>query len=108
MELLIDIGLYVCYGLLIFAVLAAIILPLVSSFSNPRSLIKSGIGVAAIIVLFLIGFIIANGDVSAKYMTLGVGENISRFIGASLITLYLLFIIAVIGIIVTELNKAIK
>lgn len=105
---LIDIGLYVAYGLLIIAALAAIALPLISSFSQPKVLIKTGIGVITIVVLFLISYAIADSGVTAKYTTFGVGEGISKFVGGALITMYILFIVAFVGIIITELNKAIK
>lgn len=105
---LIDIGLYVAYGLLIIAIIAAVVLPIVNSFSHPKSLIKSGIGIVAIIVLFVICYLIAGNDVTAKYTTLGVGEGTSKFVGGALITMYVLFILAIVGIIVTELNKAIR
>jgi hypothetical protein len=104
----IDIGLYVSYGLLLIAAIAAIILPLINSFSNPKSLVKSGIGIAVIVILFVIGYIIADSGVTTKYTTLGVGEGESKFVGGALLTMYMLFIIAIVGIVITELNKAIK
>lgn len=105
---LIDIGLYVAYLLLGLGVLAAIILPLINSLSQPKSLMKAGIGVAVIAVLFIIGYAVADSGITAKYTTLGVGEGTSKFVGGALITMYILFIIAIIGIVITELNKAIK
>lgn len=104
----VDIGLYVAYGLLIIAALAAIILPLVNSFSNPKSLVKAGIGIAVLVVLFLIGYVLASDEVTSKYTTLGVGEGISKFVGGALITMYILFIVAIVSIIITEVNKAFK
>lgn len=104
----IDIGLYVAYGLLLIAAIAAIVLPLINSFSNPKSLIKSGIGIAVIAVLFIVGYIIADSGVTSKYTTLGVGEGESKFVGGALLTMYILFIIAIVGIAITEVNKAIK
>lgn len=103
-----DIGLYVSYGLLIIAILAAIILPLINSLSNPKSLLKTGAGVIGIVVLFLICYLIADSGVNGKYMTLGVTEGTSKFVGGALLTMYVLFIVAIVGIIITELNKAIK
>lgn len=104
----IDIGLYVSYGLLLIAAIAAIVLPLINSFSNPKSLVKSGIGIAVIVVLFVVGYVIADSGVTAKYTTLGVGEGESKFVGGALLTMYMLFVIALVGIVITELNKAIK
>ena len=104
----IDIGLYVSYGLLLIAAIAAVLLPLINSFSNPKSLLKSGIGIVVIALLFVISYIVADSGVTAKYTTLGVGEGESKFVGGALITMYILFVVAMVGIVITELNKAIK
>jgi len=44
---LINIGLYGGFALIVIAAVAAIGMNLVSAFSNPKSLIKTGIGVGA-------------------------------------------------------------
>ena len=51
---LVEFGLYLTYILVGVAVLAVIVLPLINAVSNPRSLVISGIGLAALLVVFLI------------------------------------------------------
>lgn len=103
-----DIGLYVGYALLIIALGAAIILPLMNALKSPKDLAKSGMGVGALVVLFLISFGLSGSEVTAKYTAQGVGESSSKLIGAGLTMFYIIFIIAVIGIVYSEINKALK
>lgn len=105
---IIDIGLYVSYGLIIIAAVAAIVLPLIGSLSHPKSLLKAGIGIVVLIVIFVIGWALSDSGVTAEYTTLGVGSTTSKFVGGALIAMYILMVIAIIGIVITELNKAIK
>ena len=58
-EQLIDIALYAAYVLVIVAIVAAVFMNLFNSLKNPKSLIKSGIGIVAWIVIFFIGYSIA-------------------------------------------------
>lgn len=105
---MIDVGLYVGFGLLIITALAAIILPLISSLKSPASLLKAGIGVAALLVLFLIAYALSDSGVNARYISAGVGEGGSKLIGAGLTLFYILLVASFVGIIFSEINKALK
>ncbi|GAB1446944.1 MAG: hypothetical protein KF860_16780 [Cyclobacteriaceae bacterium] len=105
---MVDIGLYLGYGLLLVGLAAAIILPLVSALKAPKELLKSAMGVGALLVLFLIAYGLSGAEVTAKYTSLGVGESSSKLIGAGLTMFYFVFIIALLGIVVSEINKALK
>ena len=63
-----DIGLYVGYVLFIVAVGAAAILPLISALKSPKDLMKSLMGVGALLVLFLVSYALAGSEVTAKYV----------------------------------------
>lgn len=103
-----DLGLYLGYGLIIVALAAAVILPLMNALKSPKDLMKSLMGVGALVVIFLISFGLAGSEVTAKYVAQGVGEGSSKLIGAGLTMFYIVFIIAVIGIVYSEINKALK
>ncbi|MBY0432594.1 MAG: hypothetical protein K2U26_00625, partial [Cyclobacteriaceae bacterium] len=79
---MIDLGLYVSYFLLIIALAACILLPLLGSIQNPKALVKSLMGVGGLLVLFGIGYVMSGSEVTAKYTALGVGEGGSKMIGA--------------------------
>jgi len=101
MEAVINIGLYISYVLLGIAILSAIVLPLINSLDDTSALIRAGIGVGIIIVLY-------GNEVIDAYIKWDIGEGISKAIGGALIMMYMLFLVAIAGIIYTEISKAIK
>jgi len=103
-----DIGLYVGYGLLIMALGAATILPLINALKSPKELMKSGMAIGALLVVFLISFGLSGSEVTAKYTAQGIGESSSKLIGAGLTMFYIVFLIAAIGIVYSEISKALK
>ena len=104
-SIIVNYGIPAAFILLIIAALAAIILPLVSAFSNPRALLKSAIGIAVLAVVFLIGWSLSTPEVYAQF---GVSEATSKIIGGALITMYILFALAILGIIASEIYKIVQ
>jgi hypothetical protein len=98
---IIDIGIYAGYVLIALCAVAAIGMPLIQSFSDPKSLIKSGIAVVLLVVVFFIGYAIADGNVE------GVPSATAKYVGAGIYTTYVAFFGAIIGIIYTEISKLI-
>ena len=108
-ELLVNVGLWVSYVLFGVAVAAAIIMPFINALSHPESLIKIGIGLAVLIVVFVIGYFTAGNEVTDKYIDYNVETpGMSKFVGGMLGMMYILFIIAAIGVVFSEINKALK
>lgn len=103
-----DWGLYITYFLFVVALLGAVVWPLVNSLKQPKTMAKSGMGVAALGVLFLISFALSGSEVTAKYAAQGITETSSQIIGAGLTLFYFIFAIAIIGIVYSEINKALK
>ena len=102
----VEIGLRLTYVLLIIGTLAAVIMPLVQAIrSDPKSLVKSLIGVGIIAAVYLIGYAIAGSDVGPNYSEFGVDSGISKVVGGMLNTMYLLMIAALVGILFTEVHK---
>ena len=95
----IDIGLIGSYVLIGLCALAAVLIPLYQSFGDPKSLLKSGIGVGIMMIVFLFGYFLADGS------SVGVDETTSKFVGAGIITTYAFFFLAIAGIIYTEVSK---
>lgn len=106
----IDIFIFIAEGLIILGAIVAIVMPLIKSIDNPSSLVKTGLGVAALAVVFFIAYSISDGDVLPKFAAdpFNLTPGMSKFVGGALYTTYALFIIAIVGIVFTELNKAIK
>ncbi|MGM0945913.1 MAG: hypothetical protein ACQEW9_12065 [Bacteroidota bacterium] len=105
-----DIFLYAGYLLIVVGAFFAIVMPLIKSFDNPKSLLKTAIGIAAIVVLFFIAYSVSSNEVLPKFEAdpFNLTPEGSQFVGGMLITTYILFLIALVGIVFTELNKAIK
>ncbi|MEQ8244920.1 hypothetical protein [Fulvivirga sp.] len=108
MESIIDIGLWVSYIMVIIAIIGAVFLPIIKSLDNPKSLVKPAGALVGIVVLFLICYAFAGDGLNAKAIQAGVTGGISKFVGGGLIAMYVLFIVALVGIVFTEINKAIK
>lgn len=104
----VDIAIIISYVLLGLAVLAAIILPLINSLGNPKSLLQGLMGIVFIIILYGIAYAISGNEVTATFSKFGVDAGMSKFVGASLITMYLLVVISIIGILFTEISKIFK
>ncbi|MBK5278860.1 MAG: hypothetical protein JJE09_08355 [Bacteroidia bacterium] len=105
---LVDIGIYVVYLLTTLAVVGAVVFPLFHIVQNPKGLVKSGVGVVSLALIFIIAYSLSGSEVTVKYTTMGVGEGSSRVIGAGLIMFYIILMLTVVGIIYSEINKALK
>lgn len=104
----IDIGIYVSYIFLGVALVAAVLLPLVNAIKHPAGLVKSLIGVGGLVVLFIVAYTLSGSEVSSKAVAMGVDESGSKMIGAGLTLFYFVFIGAALGIVFSEINKALK
>lgn len=100
-----DIALYVGYFLVAVAVIASLVLPLIKAAGNPRSLITIGAGILGLGVIFLIGYALADSEVLPYYARYDIEGGGSQIIGGALITMYMLIILALLGIAVTEVSK---
>jgi len=106
---MIDAGLYIGYLLLAVATISAVVFPLINSIKNPKAFVMSAIAVGGLVVIFLVAYGMAGGELTPKYQALGVTtESSSKLIGAGLILFYIVFVLAVIGMIYSEINKALK
>jgi NADH:ubiquinone oxidoreductase subunit 6 (subunit J) len=104
----IDIALYISYILIFICAIAAIVLPLIQSAGDPKALLKSGVGVLAIVVVFGIAYMLSGNEVTEQYRQFGVLEGGSKVIGGGIITVYLLFFIALAAIVYTEIMSIIR
>lgn len=100
-----DIVLYIGYFLVAVAAISAIVLPLIKAAGNPRSLLTMGLGIVALLVIFLIGYALADSNVLPNYARYDIDSTGSKIIGGTLITMYMLIGLAILGIAVTEVSK---
>lgn len=100
---MVDVGLFISYILIGVCVLAAVGMPLVKAFGDPDSLKKMGIGVGALVVVFVVAYLVADGTVSGDE-----SAGTAKMVGAGLVTFYILAIGAIGGIVYTEIKKALE
>lgn len=102
---MIDIALYLTY----FLVLAAVVLVLgfavwflAKNFKKSKNTL---IGALGLVVVFLIAYFLSSGEVYEKFQ---IGEGMSKLIGGSLITLYIMFFGTILAAIYSEIAKLFK
>lgn len=105
---LISWGLYIAYLLFAISLIAGIVLPLIKSLQSPKDLIKSAAGVVLLVVVFLVAYGMSGDEVTLSTAAYGVTPSSSKLIGGGLITLYIIFFGAVIGLVYSMVNSAIK
>ncbi len=105
---MIDFALYLGYGLIGIAALAAIVLPMIGAVNDPKSLAKSGIGIAALLVVFLLGYLISGSEVTSVYPQFGVDASLSKTIGGAVTMMYLMLTIVFVAILYSEISKLFK
>jgi hypothetical protein len=104
---MLDVGLYIFYALLAIAVLAAIVFPVINAIKTPGALLKSLIGVGALLVLFGLAYALSSSEVSTKDAAL-VTPTAARLIGAGLIMFYITLILSILVVVYSEITKALK
>jgi len=105
-----DILLYGSYALIGLGAVLAILLPLFKSLDNPKSLLKTAAGIVGIFVLFFIAYSISSSEVLPKFEAdpFNLTPAGSQFVGGALITTYILSLVTIGSILVTEVTKAVK
>jgi hypothetical protein len=105
-----DILLYGSYALVGIGAVVSVLMPLFKSLDNPKSLLKTGLGIVLILVLFFVCYSISGNEVLPKFESdpFNLTPAMSQMVGGLMITTYVLTIVALVGIVVTEINKAIK
>ncbi len=96
------------YVLVGFAMIAAIVLPLVYTITqDPKSLVKIAISLGVLAVLFFICFAFAD-NTPVSTTDVEMGEAGSKYIGGVLIMTYVMIIVAFVGAILGEVTRSFK
>ncbi|MCS6968727.1 MAG: hypothetical protein RMJ44_08155 [Cytophagales bacterium] len=101
-------ALYLMYILLFVAIAAAIILPIIKSLDQPKTLIRSGIGIGILLLIFFICYAIADDTVLQNKAYEGITPSTSKLVGAALLMLYVMFFGAIIAVVYSEISKFFK
>jgi len=104
----VDIGLYATYILVAIGVIAIIVFPIIQAIGDPSGLLKSGVGILAILGVFLLAYLISGDEVTPLYEKYEITAASSKVVGGALITFYLLLIFSFAAIIYSEVSKMFK
>lgn len=105
-----DIMLYATYALTVVGTLLSIVLPLIKSLDDPKGLMKSGLGILGLVVLFFISYSVSGNEVLPKFEgdPFNLTPGMSQTIGGMLVLTYVLSVVTILSIFVAELFKAVK
>ncbi|MBI1184890.1 hypothetical protein GC194_11500 [bacterium] len=91
-----DIGLRIAYVLLVLGVLIALGFSIMTMVTDARGAMKSIIGTAVLLVIFIVCYATAGDEVLPKYVNYDITPGISKLIGAFINSAIVLFILGVI------------
>ena len=105
-----DIMLYATYLLAVVGTILSIVMPFLKSLDDPKGLMKSALGVFGLVALFFICYSLSGNEVLPKFegAPFNLTPGMSQLIGGMLVTTYILTIVTIVSIVVTELTKAAK
>lgn len=103
-----DVGLYIMYALFVIAVVSAIGLPIANLAKAPGGAVKSLYGIVALVVVFGIAYAVSDSTVQPQWAALGVTPGAVKLVGAGLIVFYVAMVVAIVGLIYSEINKALN
>lgn len=101
-------GLYFCYFLFFGSVLAIVGLFLMNAVNDTKTLVRSAMGAGILAALFVVSYVLSGSELTSSAIAMGVDEASSKLIGGGLIMFYITFFIAVLGLIYSEISKALK
>lgn len=108
-QIVVNTGIIIAYVLIVLGVVLAVVFPLVNAITQPKTLLKTSLGVVGVAVIFGIAFLLSDGALTPKFIQYGVEtENLSQAIGGAIKMVYLLMGLAAVGIVYTEFSKALK
>ena len=105
MESLINIGIILTYLMVAFAAFAAIGFGIKQMMQNTNNAKNTLYTLGGLISLFIIAYVLADGEVLKSYEKYKISQATSRQVGMGLITFYFLIIGTIGTILYTELSK---
>jgi hypothetical protein len=102
--------LYATYALTVIGTVLSIVMPLLKSLDDPKGLVKSGIGILGLAVLFFIAYSISGNEVAPKFEgdPFNLTPGMSQAIGGMLVTTYVLSVVTILAIFVAEMFNSVK
>ncbi len=103
-----NILLYFSYFLVAIAALGSILFPLIRFISDPIGWQRTAIGIGSALVFFFVSYGLASDVIFTEIAKYGVSAETTRFVGGVLILTYIAILLAIAGIIYSEVIKLIR
>lgn len=97
-----------CYVLFIIGAVAAIVFPIINMAKNPGGAKSAFIGIGALLIVFVISYLLAGDEMTDKYAKFISGPEASKRVSMGLIAFYILAIGAILATIVSGFSKMFK
>ena len=101
-------GILLTYILLAVAAIAAIAFPIMHLVANPKKAKQVGMGLGALLVVYILAYLLASDEVSEHYSKFNITDSQSKQVGTGLIVFYILAAGAVVSALYTEVGKMIN
>ena len=96
-----------CAILFVVATLSSVVFPIIGMAKDFKKAINSLIGIGALLLIFIVGYVMSSGEVYAIGDRVVEG-TVSKLSEAGLYTFYVMIVLAIGTIIYTEISKAFK
>ena len=107
-----NVGLYAALALVILGALIAMFFGVYYMVTHPKDAIKGLIGLAAIVIVFIIAYTMADPEATGRLSELlqknNIGPNTSKYITGALTTTLILACIAALAFVVAEVRNLFK
>lgn len=103
-----DVIIYWCYILFFLGAASAIVLPLINLGKNPSGGKGALIGLIALVVVFVLSYVLAGDEMLPKYENFIDGPEDSKMVGMGLIAFYILAFGAIAAVVYSSISKLIK
>lgn len=108
MDSLINIGIILTYVMVGAASLATILFGIKKMLSNTKNAKKTLYTIAGLIIVCIISYILASGDILSSYEKYDISSSQAKNVGMGLIMFYILAATAIASVLFAELSKAFK
>ncbi len=106
---MIDFGLYATYALIGISILMILVFSVTKVAGNPGAAKTGIIGVVGLAVLIGLSFAFSSGeDASTIYADENISEGTSHYVGAALVSFYLLGALTILAILFAEVTRLFK
>lgn len=104
----VDFALKGGYVLMTIATISAIGLPLFFALDNPKSLVRSGISVGILALVFAVIYGVSSSELLPQYIAQGVSSGQVKFSGAIITMMIVMIVLALVSVVVTEVYNLFK